>query len=65
MSFEARYAGWCSDCDDRIHEGDQVTYADDTGTLVHLTCDTSNPPARIADVCGTCWLTKPCECEDQ
>lgn len=62
MSFEAKYNGWCSDCDDRIHVGDQVAYDEDK--LIHLECDTSNAPGRIADACGTCWLTKPCECED-
>ena len=63
MSFEAKFTGRCSDCGERIQVGDQVTYADDE--LVHLECDGPDAPARIAEVCGKCWLTKPCECEEE
>jgi hypothetical protein len=63
MSFEAKYQGWCADCDDRIHVGDVVTYTDDTGTLVHMDCEGLAEPERKVEVCDKCWLTKPCDCE--
>jgi hypothetical protein len=63
MSFEAKYGGWCADCDDRIQPGDTVTYNEDDA-LIHMHCE-GLAPARIAEVCGKCWLTKPCECEEE
>lgn len=62
MSFEAKYAGWCTACDDRIHVGDIATYEDDT--IVHADCEGSAQPERKPEVCTQCWLTKPCGCED-
>jgi len=63
MSFEAKYGGWCADCDDRIQVGETITYTEDDGA-VHMHCGGLNEPARIAEVCGKCWLTKPCDCEE-
>lgn len=61
--FEAKYGGTCCTCDERIHVGDIVTYALDD-VLVHTGCEKSARPVRKQDVCGTCWLVKPCGCED-
>ncbi|WNT44944.1 hypothetical protein SEA_ABBYDAISY_49 [Arthrobacter phage AbbyDaisy] len=61
MSFEAKYNGTCSECEDRIHVGDIVTYVDDS--LMHEDCNASARPERTAEVCTRCWLTKPCDCE--
>ena len=58
--FEARYPGVCSDCEEPIRPGEQIVSLGD-GEYEHVTC---RPPDRPAAVCTTCWLTKPCDCED-
>jgi hypothetical protein len=63
VSFEARYHGRCADCGEHIEPGDRVRY--DGGVLVHDDCDdtiTVEDDAPL-DVCPTCWLIRPCECE--
>lgn len=62
-AFEARFGGNCCSCDERIHIGDLVTYALDD-VVVHADCEDSARPERKTEVCGKCWLTKPCDCED-
>ena len=62
MSFEARYGGTCSACGERIHIGDTATYVDDS--IVHVDCDAVAVPEKTPEICGTCWLTKPCGCDD-
>jgi hypothetical protein len=58
--FTAQYPGRChADCGQTIEPGDDVTYADDE--LVHAGCTPKTE--RPAVICGTCWLTKPCDCE--
>lgn len=62
MSFEAKYHGRCSDCGERIEPGERVRYEDDE--LVHDECDGDlSVEDRPLDVCPTCWLVRPCECE--
>ena len=67
MSFTARYDGVCaSDCDSRIHLGDEVRYNADR-QLVHDACTPAPDPLTIGPreiVCGVCWLVKPCRCDD-
>jgi hypothetical protein len=63
MSFEAKYGGICGECEERIHVGDLVTYAEDV--IVHVDCEDSVKAVRKADVCTKCWLTKPCDCEGE
>lgn len=60
--FEARYGGTCGECDGRIIPGEHVTYSDDDA-LIHVACEDSAQPERPAEVCSTCWLTKPCDCD--
>lgn len=67
--FPARWdsTGFCpAGCGSRIRAGDPVTYdADDR--LVHAGCVPARDPLEIAPgeiVCGTCWLVKPCRCDD-
>lgn len=62
MSFEAKFGGTCAACGERIHVGDIATYVDDA--LVHVDCGDSARPIREADICTQCWLTKPCDCEE-
>lgn len=60
MSFEAKYPGWCGACGERINKDDWAKYVEDS--LVHADCEDAQPE-RKAEVCDTCWLTKPCDCE--
>lgn len=63
MSFEAKYHGRCSGCDERIEPGDQVEYDDEQ--LVHTQCDTqANPdaPQRNERRCPDCWTWHAGEC---
>lgn len=61
--FEAKYGGTCGSCDERIRVGELVTYDEDV--LVHAECEAAARMVRNQDVCGTCWLVKPCDCEDR
>lgn len=71
MTFTARYRGRCVDCGEAIHEGDTIAMSED-GPLCQLCHDTDpgyRPWYRTRRddnpvVCDTCWLTKPCDCED-
>ena len=61
MTFEAKYRGRCTLCDDTIHPGEMVTYADDE--LVHVACEAE--PRREDDpdeVCVRCNLIHRGEC---
>ena len=62
--FTARYRGRCAGCDEEIEPGQSVAYVDDD--LVHAGCGTggyAKPGSKKEEVCTTCWLIKPCECE--
>jgi hypothetical protein len=68
MAFEAKYGGVCEACEERIRPGERVTY-DVHDDLVHASCagaGVSRSVRREAAevVCETCWLVKPCECEE-
>lgn len=60
-AFVARYPGRCGAGDDPIRPGELVRFVDDE--LVHDACEHSDP-ARPAVVCASCWLTKPCDCDE-
>jgi hypothetical protein len=59
--FEAKYAGTCDSCTERIKPGDLVTYTDDV--IVHADCEEHAVPERKTETCTECWLIKPCQCE--
>jgi len=62
-AFEAKFGGKCTGCGTRIIPGEQVVYVEDE--LVHLECEPWALRKSVpADVCTTCWLEKPCPCED-
>lgn len=62
VTFTARFPGTCAaECGRRIITGDSVLFIDDE--LVHADCTPRDE--RPADVCGSCWLTKPCDCEGE
>ena len=60
MSFSARYRGWCSSCGEQIEVGDLLTYEADGA--VHVQCPVLDSRAQV---CTTCWLEKPCTCDDE
>lgn len=61
--FTAKYPGRCAACEERIIPGEHVRYSEDD-EIVHGIC--ADPtPERPVEVCGACWLTKPCGCEDE
>jgi hypothetical protein len=69
-AFEAQYGGRCgAACGTAIAPGDQVVYVDDV--LVHEGCEEGallvallDAPAKPRVVCGSCFLEKPCPCDD-
>lgn len=64
-AFVARFEGTCTSCFDPIEGGDRVLYVDDD--LVHEACEgraMSTPVERVAVVCTSCFIEKPCGCED-
>lgn len=61
-AFVAKFGGRCAGCDDRIKPGQLVVYVNDE--LVHLDCEELALTPQPAEVCTTCWLEKPCPCED-
>jgi len=69
MSFEAQYEGRCA-AGDQVEPGDVVEYLDDR--LVHSECvaivrerDRASRREETREVCTTCWLLKPCGCDDE
>lgn len=58
----AQFSGRCVACDERIHEGDEITRSPD-GMWVHAACP-EVVEEKPRPVCDQCWLTKPCGCED-
>lgn len=62
MTFTARWPGRCAACEDRIHEGDQVTYVDDE--LVHTACDgpALPNPRGAPPLCNECFTQHRGEC---
>lgn len=63
-TFKAKYGGRCAaECGEQIRPGDDVVYVDDE--LVHLDCEAQAlRPARVEVVRESCFLVKPCPCED-
>lgn len=74
MAFEARYFGTCARTRDTIFPGDIVEY-NAAHRLVHVECDIETDARADAEaaelerdaarpVCSTCFLLKPCGCDD-
>lgn len=60
--FEAKFSGYChNECGNRIEIGELAMYADDE--LVHVGCVPREE--RPTKVCQSCWLVKPCGCDDE
>lgn len=57
-TFDARYGGRCSACEERIHEGDPVRFHEDA--LVHDDCTTAAPRERAPQpICQKCFTELP------
>lgn len=68
-TFHARWRGTCYACRGEIEPGQEVmTVLGLQKVLVHAVCPTdegwSDPLADGADVCPTCNLIRPCDCEE-
>ena len=67
-TLQARYGGTCDSCEEDILPGDRVRYVGD-GVLIHAAC--ADPDLRVRRrpvkevVCTTCFLVKPCPCDDE
>lgn len=65
-TFTAQYHGLCRTCEAPIVPGDSCRYNED-GDITHARdCDpyARRVEQRSATVCTTCWLTRPCECDE-
>lgn len=63
-TFAAKYHGRCSACHERIEPGQDVRFTDDSD-LIHADCDDLPDERPPGPLCDSCWLTKPCGCDDQ
>lgn len=62
VSFTARYHSTCGACDGHISPGDTAQWVDDE--VVHVLCaDPDRPQPKAVEVCGECWMAKPCWCD--
>jgi hypothetical protein len=60
--FPARFDGWCVSCDEPFRAG-EIIRASVEGGYEHRSCQFHE--TRVdAPVCETCFLEKPCPCED-
>ena len=63
MSFQAKYPGRCTRCDEQFHEGDWVRYEDDF--IVHQDCPEpidADAPRRNERKCPDCYMVHAGEC---
>ena len=58
--MEARFPGYCEECEGRIRVGDEIMPTED-GDWTHAKC--VPPPGLLGHggVCDTCWMTV-CDC---
>lgn len=68
LTFTAKWDGWCHDCGERVTAGDQVTYRDterERDVLCHATCPdvAGDPDLGRRDMCPTCFMVGPCDCD--
>lgn len=65
MAFRAMYPGTCPGCGNHFAAGDFIESRYDLIGHYHPTCPDSPAMLRPGDVvCTTCFLVKPCECDD-
>lgn len=65
MTLQARYSTPCHACGAMIRPGDLMRHDGDGWT--HVVCE-GEPSVDLAPtetVCTTCFLVKPCPCEDE
>lgn len=62
MSITAKYYGRCAaECGRPVRPGDEVVFDDG---VMHADCVDALMMPKPAEVCTSCWLEKPCPCED-
>lgn len=69
MTLTARFeGGMCpAGCGSRIHIGDAIRKDEDLDAFVHDECAPKPDPYTLGPneiVCGSCWLVKPCRCDE-
>lgn len=64
--FPACFPGRCGACGEGISVDEPIRFDAESDTnYVHDNCADREPaPERPVVVCQTCWLTKPCGCDD-
>lgn len=65
MTFAAKHRGPCAGGCEGIEPGDEVEFVDDA--LMHVDCEDAEgvrPEPKQAETCPTCWLERPCGCDD-
>jgi hypothetical protein len=63
----AIYRGRCQSCETPILSGQDIDMSRD-GDWKHAACPETRAAvvrARAETVCTTCWIVKPCECDDK
>lgn len=61
MSLLAAFGSTCNECSMDIEAGDLITGALDG--YVHLDCSIDEDDFGPLNLCGDCFLVKPCFCE--
>ena len=64
--MQARFPGYCEECEDRIRVGDEITATSD-GRWSHKDCADSaqlDTLDNAATACPQCWLTV-CDCDKE
>ena len=62
--MQARFPGYCEECEDRIRVGDEITRLSDGGWSHEDCADHAQlgDPDSTAAACPECWLTV-CDCD--
>lgn len=64
--FKAKYSGWCLCCEERIHEGEPVKWAD--GNVIHADCLVLDGTTEVPAICPTCHMVPAangaCDCDN-
>ncbi len=65
--FEAAYHGVCEECGGDIEPGDRIRRVQDG--YVHAGCQDPalrvRPKERKEETCTTCFIIRPCRCDDE
>lgn len=68
MSFKAKYDGWCRECGEPIHAGEELKW--DEGVVVHAECvPDADKDEAPRPTCPKCWQVRSvsgaCGCDPE